>query len=211
MIRKPGNHRFLANPVLAIAATACLALACAFPAAARDADGAGGLLDHSYRLLAGQAPVNLGERFAGKVLLVVNTASKCGFTPQFEALEAVHARYSGKGFAVLGFPSGDFKDQEFEDEAKIREFCTLTYGVKFPMFEKVHVVGDGATPLYRQLAAVAGEAPAWNFHKYLVGHDGQLLASWGSRTVPDDPVIVRAIEAALVAAEHQAPAGPAAP
>ena len=102
-----------------------------------------------------------------------------------------------RGFAVLGFPSGDFKGQEFEDEDKIREFCTLTYGVKFPMFEKVHVVGDEATPLYRELADAAGEAPALNFHKYLVGRDGKLLASWGSRTVPDDPAIVAAVEAAL--------------
>ena len=141
-------------------------------------------------------PLDLADK-KGKVLLVVNTASKCGFTPQFEALEAMHARYSGRGFAVLGFPSGDFKDQEFEDEAAIREFCTLTYGVKFPMFEKVHVVGDEATPLYRELAAAAGEAPAWNFHKYLVGSDGKVLDSWGSRVAPDAPEIVQAIEAAL--------------
>ena len=181
--------RFLALPM-----AACLAMAAA-PAAAQD--GGPALLDHSYRPLAGTSPVHLGERYAGQVLLVVNTASKCGFTPQYEALEAMHARYGGQGFAVLGFPSGDFKDQEFEDEAQIREFCTLTYGVKFPMFEKVHVVGDGATPLYRALAAAAGESPAWNFHKYLVGRDGRLLASWGSRTVPDDPAIVAAIEAAL--------------
>ena len=135
--------------------------------------------------------------FGGKAVLVVNTASKCGFTPQYEALEAMHARFGARGFAVLGFPSGDFKGQEFEDEAQIREFCTLTYGVQFPMFEKVHVVGDDATPLYRDLAAAAGEAPAWNFHKYLVGRDGRLLASWGSRTEPDDPAILAAIESAL--------------
>jgi glutathione peroxidase len=167
------------------------------------------LLDHEYRPLAGKTPVNLAELFAGKVLLVVNTASKCGFTPQYEALEAMHARYGGKGFSVLGFPSGDFKDQEFEDEASIREFCTLTYGVRFPMFEKVHVVGADATPLFRELAAESGEAPAWNFHKYLVGRDGRLLGSWGSKTVPDDPAIVAAIEAALAqdAGPEPRPAG----
>lgn len=207
MISKPRTKRLpsgsrRARSVLALAATACLALAGAGSVIAQDNDGreagrTGSLLDHSYRPLAGEAPVDLAERYGGKVLLVVNTASKCGFTPQFEALEAMHARYGARGFAVLGFPSGDFKDQEFDDEDKIREFCTLTYGVKFPMFEKVHVVGDAATPLYRELAAVAGEAPAWNFHKYLVGRDGKLLASWGSRTVPDDPAIIAAVEAAL--------------
>lgn len=166
-------------------------------AAAPSTAGEGTLLDHSYRPLAGKAPVHLAEAYGGQVLLVVNTASKCGFTPQFEALEAMNERYGPRGFAVLGFPSGDFRGQEFEDEAQIREFCTLTYGVKFPMFEKVHVVGDQATPLYRALAREAGEAPAWNFHKYLVGRDGRLLASWGSKVAPDDPAIVAAIEQAL--------------
>ena len=157
------------------------------------------LLDHSFRPLAGKAPVNLAKTYRGQVLLVVNTASKCGFTPQFEALEGLHAKYRGKGFAVLGFPSGDFKAQEFDDEKQIREFCTLTYGVKFPMFQKTHVVGDQAHPLYRQLAQAAGEAPKWNFHKYLVGRDGRLVASWGSKVKPDDAQIVAAIEQALKA------------
>ncbi len=188
---------------IALFAAAGIALAASGAPSAQEA----GLLDHTYRPLAGKTPVSLAEAYGGKVLLVVNTASKCGFTPQFEALEAMHARYSAQGFAVLGFPSGDFKAQEFEDEAKIREFCTLTYGVKFPMFEKVHVVGDEATPLYRQLAAAAGEAPAWNFHKYLVGSDGTLLASWGSRVEPDAPEIVQAIEAALEASRPPQPRG----
>jgi glutathione peroxidase len=157
----------------------------------------GGLLDRSYRPLAGKLPVVLGQAYGGDVLLVVNTASKCGYTPQFEALEGLHAKYRSQGFAVLGFPSGDFKDQEFEDEDRIREFCTLTYGVKFPMFEKVHVVGKDATPLYRDLAQATGTAPQWNFHKYLIGRDGRVLADFGSRTTPDDPVVVAAIERAL--------------
>lgn len=160
---------------------------------------AGSLLDHSFRPLAGKQTVNLRSAYGGDVLLVVNTASKCGFTPQFEALEAMHANYKGKGFAVLGFPSGDFKAQEFEDEKAIREFCTLTYGVKFPMFEKVHVVGDQATPLYRELAKTAGEAPKWNFHKYLIGRDGKFIASYGSKTKPDDATVIAAIERALAA------------
>lgn len=166
----------------------------------------GGLLDRSFRPLAGKTPVNLQKAYAGKVLLVVNTASKCGFTPQFEGLEALHAKYNGKGFAVLGFPSGDFMGQEFGDEKKIQEFCTLTYGVKFPMFEKVHVKGKAANPLYKELLAITGEAPKWNFHKYLIARDGRTVASFGSRTAPDDKALVAAIDKALAA-----PATPAAP
>lgn len=154
-------------------------------------------LDHSVRPLAARTPVNLQAVYGGQVVLLVNTASKCGFTPQFEALEGLHAKYRARGFAVLGFPSGDFMGQEFDDEKQIREFCTLTYGVKFPMFQKMRVVGGKAHPLYRQLAQAGGGAPKWNFHKYLVGRDGRLVASWGSRVKPDDPKIVAAIERAL--------------
>ncbi len=157
----------------------------------------GGLLDRSYRPLAGKTDVHLGKTYAGQVLLVVNTASKCGFTPQFEALEALHARYKPRGFAVLGFPSGDFMNQEYADEKQIQEFCTLTYGVKFPMFQKVHVKGDEATPLYRDLAKATGEAPKWNFHKYLIGRDGKVIAGFGSRVKPDAPEVLAAIEKAL--------------
>ncbi|MFZ5637222.1 MAG: glutathione peroxidase [Pseudomonadota bacterium] len=164
-------------------------------AVAADAD----LLDHTYRPLAGKTPVHLGKTYRGQVLLVVNTASKCGFTPQFEALEGLHARYKARGFAVLGFPSGDFMSQEFDEEKKIQEFCTLTYGVKFPMFQKVHVVGDETTPFYRALGAATGERPKWNFHKYLIGRDGKVVATFGSRTKPDAPEVVEAIEAALKA------------
>ena len=153
-------------------------------------------LEPAAQAPAAEAPA--GE-LGGDVVLVVNTASKCGFTPQFEALEGLQKKYSARGFAVLGFPSGDFREQEFTDEKEIKEFCTLTYGVKFPMFEKVHVVGDQATPLYRDLAKASGEAPKWNFHKYLLGRDGRLIASWGSKTTPDDKAIVEAIERALQA------------
>lgn len=174
------------------------ALACAVLVASAAAFAAQGLLSgHAFRPLAGKTPVDLQAEYGGQVVLVVNTASKCGFTPQFEGLEALHATYKDRGFAVLGFPSGDFKEQEFEDETDIREFCTLTYGVKFPMFEKSHVVGADASGLYRGLARAAGEAPKWNFHKYLVGRDGRLIASYGSKTVPDDAQLVAAIERAL--------------
>lgn len=160
---------------------------------------AGGLLDRSYRPLTGKTPVNLQQQYGGKVLLVVNTASKCGLTPQFEALEALNAKYQKQGFAVLGFPSGDFKNQEYGDEKQIQEFCTLTYGVKFPMFEKVHVKGDEATPLYRDLIKATGDTPEWNFHKYLISRDGRVVGSFASRTVPDDAAIVAAIERELKA------------
>lgn len=183
-------------------AALCLAVLAAGAAAAASA----GLLDRSFRPLAGKTPVNLQAQYGGQVLLVVNTASKCGFTPQFEALEGLQAKYKARGFAVLGFPSGDFKAQEFDDEKQIQQFCTLTYGVKFPMFEKVHVVGEQATPLYRDLARTAGEAPKWNFHKYLIGRDGRLIASYGSKTAPDDPALVAAIERALGAPRPAAPA-----
>ncbi|GAB2504477.1 glutathione peroxidase [Lysobacter humi (ex Lee et al. 2017)] len=177
--------------------TTAVAVLLAATCAAVPAATAPDLLGHAFRPLAGKTPVNLRKAYGGQVLLVVNTASKCGFTPQFEALEKLHAKYRPKGFAVLGFPSGDFKAQEFDDEKQIQEFCTLTYGVKFPMFQKTHVVGDQAHPLYRQLAQASGEAPKWNFHKYLLGRDGRIAATWGSKVKPDDPAIVAAIEREL--------------
>ncbi len=157
------------------------------------------LLDVSYRPLAGKQQVNLEKRYHGQVLLVVNTASKCGYTPQYEGLEALHKQYASRGFAVLGFPSNDFKGQEPGDEKQIQDFCTLTYGVKFPMFEKVHVTGPEATPLYQRLTAATGVAPGWNFHKYLVGRDGKVIAQFASKVTPDDPQLKAAIDKALAA------------
>jgi len=155
------------------------------------------LLDRDYRQLAGKETVNLQATYGGQVLLVVNTASKCGFTPQYEGLEAMHAKYKAQGFAVLGFPSNDFMGQEPGSEKEIQEFCTLTYGVKFPMFEKVQVRGASPTPLYADMIKAAGEAPGWNFHKYLIDRSGKVIASFGSRTAPDDPKLVAAVEKAI--------------
>jgi len=153
------------------------------------------LLQESYRPLSGKESVDLCQRFEGKVLLVVNTASKCGFTPQYEALEALHQKYAAQGFAVLGFPSQDFMNQEYDDEQKIQEFCTLTYGVKFPMFEKVHVAKGEANAFFAALAAQAdGEYPSWNFHKYLIDRSGKVVASYGTRTKPDAAEVVAEIE-----------------
>lgn len=161
---------------------------------------AGDLLDREYRTLAGKTPLNLNKEYGGEVLLVVNTASKCGFTPQYEGLEALQKQYSAQGFSVLGFPSNDFKGQEPGSEAEIKEFCTLTYGVKFPMFEKVQVIGAQATPLYRDLARATGVEPGWNFHKYLIGRDGKVVANFPSKIKPDDPQLIAAIERELKAA-----------
>lgn len=160
---------------------------------------AGPLLDQNYRSLAGKEAVNLNRAYGGKVLLVVNTASKCGYTPQYEGLEALHQQLSGRGFAVLGFPSNDFKGQEPGTEAQIQEFCTLTYGVKFPMFQKVHVIGPETTPLYRALTTATGVAPGWNFHKYLISRDGRVVAQFPSKVTPDDPQLRAAIERELAA------------
>jgi glutathione peroxidase len=173
--------------------------------AALPALAAAPVLDHSYRRLAAKEQVNLRTAYAGDVLLVVNTASKCGNTPQYEALEAMYAKYKDRGFAVLGFPSNDFKGQEPGTEAEIQEFCKLTYGVKFPMFEKVHVVGDEATPLYRDLAAASGAVPEWNFHKFLLDRNGNVVASFPAKLKPDDPALVAALEA-LLATPKPAPA-----
>jgi len=158
---------------------------------------AAGLLDVSYRPLAGKGEVNLAKQYGGKVLLVVNTASKCGFTPQYEGLEALQRKYSARGFSVLGFPSNDFKGQEPGDEAQIQEFCTLTYGVKFPMFQKVVVTGPEATPLYRSLATATGVSPGWNFHKYLISREGRVGAQVPRKVTPDEPKLVAAIEREL--------------
>ncbi|WP_084739117.1 MULTISPECIES: glutathione peroxidase [Stenotrophomonas] len=155
------------------------------------------LLDVDYRPLAGKSEVNLEKTYGGKVLLVVNTASKCGYTPQYEALEALQKKYAARGFSVLGFPSNDFKGQEPGSEKEIQEFCTLTYGVKFPMFQKVQVTGPEATPLYQRLTAATKVAPGWNFHKYLIGRDGKVVAQFPSKVTPDDKALVAAIEREL--------------
>jgi glutathione peroxidase len=174
---------------------AVLALAAIAPASA-----CSDLLNSEYRPLAGKEKVSLCHQYDGKVLLIVNTASKCGFTPQYEGLEKLHATYAGQGFAVLGFPSNDFRQQEPGSEQEIQEFCTLTYGVKFPMFEKVHVTKEEATPLYQRLAAASGERyPSWNFYKYLIGRDGKVIADFSSKVKPDDAELVAAIEKAIAA------------
>lgn len=154
------------------------------------------VLKFMKRKLNSQEMVNLCDAYKGKALLIVNTASYCGFTPQFEGLEAMNEEYKDKDFAILGFPSHDF-NQEDDDEGKTAELCELTYGVKFPMFEPIHVKGDDADPLYRMLAKATGEEPSWNFNKYLVNKEGQIVKHYGSRTKPSDEGLRADIEAAM--------------
>lgn len=155
------------------------------------------LLDHTVRRLASDEVVNLRDAYAGKVLLVVNTASKCGNTPQYEGLEKLYEEYGEQGLVVLGFPSNDFMGQEPGTEEEIQEFCRLTYKVRFPMFEKVTVKKGDAHPFFDQLAAAAGTHPTWNFHKFLIGRDGQLITEFSPSTKPYNRELVARIESAL--------------
>lgn len=157
----------------------------------------GTLLDQDFRRLASTEQVNLCEAYAGKVLLIVNTASKCGNTPQYDGLEALYKQFGDDGLVVLGFPSNDFLGQEPGTEEQIEEFCRLTYGVEFPMFEKTTVKGSGAHPFFAALADASGTFPTWNFHKYLIGRDGKWVAEFSPRTQPDDEVLLKALQAAL--------------
>ncbi|SPD63043.1 Glutathione peroxidase [Cupriavidus taiwanensis] len=154
-------------------------------------------LNFTFPRLQDDAPQNLCQ-YAGKVVLVVNTASYCGFTPQYEGLEALYAKYNARGLVVLGFPSNDFS-QEPGSQKEIADFCYNTYGVKFPMLGKSHVRGSDANPMYALLAKQTGTAPKWNFYKYLIGRDGKVVASYGSRTTPDDKELVAKIESLLAA------------
>ena len=155
------------------------------------------LLDYDFRRLASDEVVNIGDAYEGKVLLVVNTASKCGNTPQYDGLEKLNEEYGEDGLVVLGFPSNDFMGQEPGTEEEIQDFCRLTYGVRFPMFEKVTVKEGDAHPFYAELAAAAGTYPTWNFHKYLIGRDGKLIAEFSPRTQPSDDKLVAEIKKAL--------------
>ena len=140
--------------------------------------------------------------YAGKVLLVVNVASKCGYTPQYEGLEALHQKFATKGFSVLGFPCNDFGAQEPGTAAEIKTFCSTKYKVTFPLFEKLHVKGKEQHPLYAALTGASSPAPGdvkWNFGKFLIGKDGKILKRWDSGTKPDDKELTDAIEAALSA------------
>jgi glutathione peroxidase len=176
----------------------CLGAACTSPAWAQPGASAAAcpaLLQHSFPRLQDSKAQSLCQ-FSGRVLLVVNTASYCGYTGQFEGLEALNARYASKGLVVLGFPSNDFR-QEDPDAKKTAEVCFNTYGVKFPMFTETRVRGRQAHPLFAELAKRTGAQPSWNFNKYLVGRDGQALAHFQSMVAPDSRQMISALEKAL--------------
>lgn len=155
------------------------------------------LLDQDFQKLASDEVVNLQDAYAGKVVLVVNTASKCGNTPQYEGLEKLHQEFGDDGLVVLGFPSNDFMGQEPGTEEEIQEFCRLTYSIKFPMFEKVSVKEGDAHPFFNSLADAAGTYPTWNFHKYLIGRDGNLVSEFSPRTQPYADDLLTAIQSEL--------------
>ncbi|MEZ4386856.1 MAG: glutathione peroxidase [Candidatus Krumholzibacteriia bacterium] len=161
-------------------------------------EAAASIYDLQATSLAGEA-VDLG-RYRGTVALVVNTASKCGLTPQYEGIEALYRELAPQGFTVLGFPSNDFMGQEPGTAAEIQSFCSVNYGVTFPLFAKASVKGGDRQPVYRVLTAEL-EEPTWNFTKYVVGKDGRVIARFGPRTPPDDPRLRDTIERALAAAD----------
>ena len=154
-------------------------------------------LDFELRRLASDETVRLCDAYQGKVILAVNTASKCGFTGQYDGLEALQNKYADRGLVVLGFPSNDFANQEPASEEEIQKFCRLTYAVDFPMFEKVHVKKGSATPFYEYLAAQTGVYPKWNFYKYLIDRDGKVVDYFSSVTGPENKKLVAAIERLL--------------
>jgi glutathione peroxidase len=172
-----------------------LMLAALLWGASAQAAGCPPSLAHTFLRLQDEKPQALCQ-YAGKVVLVVNTASYCGYTPQYQGLEALHDKYKGRGLVVLGFPSNDF-EQEKGSNKEIADFCENTYGVKFPMFAASHVKGPQANALYRQLAVSTGQEPTWNFFKYLVGRDGRIISVYPSKVTPDDPGLLAAIEKQL--------------
>ncbi len=174
-----------------------LGLAAMSATSAADPKTCSPLLDLDVRRLAGDEVVNLCDTYQGQVILVVNTASKCGFTPQYEGLERLYRKYRDQGLVILGFPSNDFASQEPGSEQEIQTFCRLTYSVEFPMFEKVSVKKGRAAPLFDRLAAAGAPYPKWNFYKYLIDRNGNLVDYYTSITTPESGKVVKAIEKLL--------------
>lgn len=150
------------------------------------------LLDHRFQSLQGK-PVDLCQ-FTGKVVMVVNTASYCGYTGQYEGLQALYDKYRQRGLVIVGFPANDFGKQEPGSNADVADFCERTYKVKFPMIEKTAVIGAETNPIHEALFKVTGERPKWNFHKYLIAPDGKTVVSFGSKVTPNSPQILAEIE-----------------
>ena len=201
--RSRGRGRFATTVALLLATLALLSPV--RPAAAQRAEAPSAaaadaacpaLLRHTYNGLQTGKPQSLCE-YRGKVVLVVNTASFCGYTNQYEGLEALYRKYRDRGLVVVGFPSNDFGGQEPGTNQEIAEFCRSTYGVQFPMFEKSSVTGVADNPLFAELAARTGERPQWNFHKYVIDRRGEKVASFRSAVAPDSRELVGTIERLL--------------
>lgn len=176
---------------------AALLAACVAPAQAAPACPA--VLQQTLPRLQDEKPVNLCE-FAGQVVVVVNTASQCGYTPQYQSLEALYERYRSRGLVVLGFPANDFGAQEPGSNAAIADFCENQFAVRFPMFAKSSVLaksGARVNPLFAALAVRTGEVPQWNFHKYVIGRGGDVVLSRVSALDPQDPAFLKDIERLL--------------
>jgi glutathione peroxidase len=150
-------------------------------------------LNHTFPRLQDEKPQTLCQ-YAGKVVLIVNTASYCGYTPQYKGLQALNEKYKPRGLVILGFPSNDFGQQEPGSEKEIADFCDRTYAVKFPMFGKTGVKDAGGSRVFDALAKATGERPKWNFHKYLVARDGSSVASFPSKVDPESPEFVAKVE-----------------
>ena len=153
------------------------------------------ILDTEMRVLDSSDTVNLCE-YENQVVMVVNVASRCGYTYQYASLQNLYEEYKDEGFVVLGVPSRDFF-QEYSSEEDVAEFCSTEYGVNFPMFATSKVRGSKASPLYKKLIAASGEEPSWNFNKYLISRDGQLIYKYGSKVKPDSPELIKQIEELL--------------
>jgi glutathione peroxidase len=187
----------MSHSVVRVAVICGILLACiANTANAQPSSACPSILDYRFNRLQDDAKQDLCQ-YAGKVVLVVNTASYCGFTHQYQGLEALYAKYGSKGLIVLGFPSNDFGKQEPGSNKEIADFCFNTYGVKFPMFSKSSVAGPQANPLYRALIRASGTTPKWNFYKYLIDRKGNLIDSYSSLTDPESKSFIAEVEKAL--------------
>jgi glutathione peroxidase len=181
--------------VRTLSASGALALFLSGVVSARAAESCPAILNKTFPRLQDDAPQSLCQ-YQGKVLLVVNTASYCGFTQQYEGLEKLYARFKDQGLVVLGFPSNDFGNQEPGTREQIAEFCTNTFGVKFPMFAKSSVRGPQSNPLFAELSRLS-DAPGWNFHKYLIDRQGRLVRSYASAVSPMSRSLVTDVERVL--------------
>jgi len=175
---------------------ALLSVMMGFSSAGGAGEACAPLLNFSARTIDGKETINFCQSYRNQVVLIVNTASQCGYTGQLKGLESLYQAYRGQGFTVLGFPSNDFR-QEHDNPSETERVARKDYGVTFPLFERSAVSGSGASPLFQALAQASGVTPAWNFQKYLIGRDGKIIKVYPSNVGPDDPLFRIAIESAL--------------